>query len=161
VKSSPTAKRKLLARITIAYAALWFVILLAIRVSAPLLIDTALPFWMRRGLIEIADVLLVLSIVLVPLAVWIHARLCHRYIRALAAHISVGPATTLLALLIAHLPLRGIQVVPQRFPSPPLAPAAFILMVAGVIAVIASIAVWYFAVRHVPSRDAEILSRFD
>jgi hypothetical protein len=159
--SSSTSKRSRAAPITVAYVVLWFVIVLAVRTSTRFLVDTALPNWIGRGLIESADALLLLSILIVPSAVWFHARLGRRRILPLAAHIGIGPATTSLAMLIAYFPIRGLEVVPRRFPGPIPPPAMFVFIVAAVIGGIASAAVWYFSIRHLPSRDAEIANRFD
>jgi hypothetical protein len=158
---SQLSKRRFLARVAITHTVAWIGVLFFAWRIARFLIPTESLFWMGLGIMETAEGLFVLSVVILPLVAWLHARLYWRRQLSLAMHLGLGSAASSLIWLIGDLALRRIYFVPSPFPNPSLVPAGFSLVLAGVIGGIASGLTWSFAVRLMRTHDAEILRRFD
>ena len=156
----PLSKRRLLARIAIAFIVPWLV-LAGFRLSGSFLFATELPLWVV--LIQTTRSLIGLSIVVVPLVVWFHARLCWRGNYALPAHMSVGAITASLAMLalfvVSEMP--G-SPVPSFFLLRVFAVTLlFIAVVSALIGAVASWSAWFFAIRPLRVQAGEVLGRFD
>jgi hypothetical protein len=156
----PLSKRRLLARIAIAFIVPWLV-LTAFRLFAPFLIDAGLPLWVI--LIQTTPSLIGLSIVVVPLVVWFHARLCWRGNYALPAHISVdaitAPLATLALFVISQLASSAVAIfLLLRVLAISL---LYVTVVCALIGGIASWSAWFFTVRPLRIQAVGVLSRFD
>jgi hypothetical protein len=153
-------KRKLIARIGLAFIVPWFVMLAAIWMGVPLLTESALPLSTRAGLMRAADCLITMSIIVLPLAVWLHARLCWHGSCSLRAQLSIGPAIAALAALI-------FQIADDHNPQPTffldevLLPGLLVVIVASAVGCIASWSAWHFVTRTLHASSDEIARRFD
>jgi hypothetical protein len=153
----PLSKRRFLARVAIAHTVAWIGVLFVAWRVGRFLVPTESLFWIGLGVMETAEALFVLSVVILPLVVWLQAR---RQL-SLAMHVALGAAVSAAIWLVADLALRRVYFIPSPYPSPSVVPAGFRLVFAGVIGGITSGLTWSFAVRLMRTHDAEILSRFD
>jgi len=158
----PRSKQSLLARIGIAFIVPWSVALVAIWMGVPFLTESALPLSTRAGLMETADGLITLSIIILPLAVWFHARLCRRGNYSLKAHLSIGPAIASLGVLMAGFAdLLSMDSDFLLFLRLMLDSSLFVVIVASAVGCIASGSTWHFVIRTLRLPSDEIARRFD
>lgn len=161
--SDPLSKRRLLARIAIAFVVPWLPVLMGLRLFGSFLIDAGFPLWTGTILIRTTGGLIALSIVIVPLAAWFHARLCWRDNYAPRAHISVGAITASLATLALFVVSELVDSTAHFFLFLRVfaIPLLYATVVCALIGAIASWSTWLFAIRPLRARAVEVLSRFD
>jgi hypothetical protein len=107
--------------------------------------------------------LIVLSIIIVPVVAWYHARLCWRNDLSLRAHIRIGSTAASLAALVLFVISRfADSPVPSLvFTLSPVISVLYMTIAAGLIGALGSWSVWLFAVRPLRVQATEMLSRFD
>jgi hypothetical protein len=161
--SDPLSKRRLLARIAIAFVVPWLPVLTGLRLFGSSLIVAGFPIWTGTILIQTTGGLIVLSIVIVPLVAWFHARLCWRDNYALRAYISVGSITTSLATLALFVVSELVHSAVHFFLFLRVfaIPLLYATVVCALIGAIASWSAWFLPIRPLRVQAGEVLSRFD
>ena len=138
----------------------WIAILFVARRVGRFLVRTESLFWMGLGVTEATAGLFVLSVVIVPLVVYLHAHLYWRDRLSLVAHVGVGSVVPLLILLIADIALPHLEVAPSPLPTP-ITPVWLSLLVAGGLGGMSSGLVRSYVIGLLRTRDAEIVRTFD
>ena len=138
----------------------WIAVLILAWMGGRFLARTEILLLLGLGVMEAAAALSILSIVILPMVVHLHARLYWRDRLSLATHVSVGLVIPPLVLLIADLALPHFAVAPTPFLEPS-NPVWLTLVVAAGIGGLSSALVRTHAIRLLQTRDAEIARRFD
>jgi len=120
-----------------------------------------LPLEMEVNLLVTARILVPLSIICVPMMVFLQARLCMRGRLSLALHVTAGMTAAAAAMVMALLAdwLFTLGYWPWLYLS--LAACIFPLLVAGLVGAGCCAAVWQFIVRPLRSAQKDMLGAFD
>jgi hypothetical protein len=144
-----------------AYVVPWVVVLAAISLFGTLLVLLELPWTLVVNVVWVADSLWVLSIVVVPLVLFLHARLCRRGRFSFMPYLGIGasvPSIAILVVVLFGIALRPTYwLIPAYVPSLPVLP----VLVAAVIGVVVSAIEWHFAIRPLRPREMKVAGIFD